>query len=37
LLDSIEASVEPLLLPFKALFQILNEFLIHTTPAVSED
>ena len=35
LIDRIEASVEPLLLPFESLLKVLNKFLIHITPAWS--
>jgi hypothetical protein len=34
LLETVEASVEPLLLSVEAFFQVLNEFLIHTASAV---
>jgi hypothetical protein len=30
LVDRIKAGIEPLLLPFKSLIKVLNEFLFHT-------
>ncbi len=35
--NRIETSVQPLVLSVEAFFQVLNEFLVHTTPAVSKD